>query len=45
MLIISGEAAAVSDKMVETWLERLNVLLKGYKPKNMWNLDETGCFY
>ena len=44
-LTISGEAAAVSDETVEAWLERLNVLLKGYKPENMWNMDETGCFY
>ena len=43
-LIISGEAAAVSDETVEAWLERLNVPLKGYKPENMWNMDETGCF-
>ena len=30
---------------MEAWLERLNVLLKGYNPENMWNIDETGCLY
>ena len=44
-LTISGEADAVSDETVEAWLEQLNVLLKGYKPENMWNMDETSCLY
>ena len=26
-------------------MERLKFLLRGYKPEDVWNTDETGCFY
>lgn len=29
---------------VESWMERLRELCKGYKPQDIWNEDETGCF-
>ena len=42
---VSGEAADVSDETVEAWHERLNSIMIGYKAENVWNEDETGCFY
>ena len=26
-------------------MERLRELCKGYRPENIWNEDETGCFF
>ena len=42
---VSGEAADVSDETVEAWHERLNSIMIGYKAEDVWNEDETGCFY
>ena len=42
---ISGEAADVSDETVEGWQERLKSIMAGYKAEDVWNEDETGCFY
>ena len=44
-VIVSGESGDVSDLTVESWKERLPELLRGYKPEDIWNLDETGCFW
>ena len=44
-LTVSGEAADVAEETIEAWQERLKVLLKGYKAEDIWNEDETGCFY
>ena len=27
------------------WQERLKILLTGYRAEDIWNEDETGCFY
>lgn len=37
---MSGESATV-----ESWKERLPEILEGYKAEDIWNLDETGCFW
>ena len=42
---VSGEAADVSEEMVESWKERMKVFMEGYKADDIWNEDETGCFY
>ena len=42
---ISGESADVSEETVQDWYEKLNVLMDGYKAEDIWNADETGCFY
>lgn len=42
---ISGESGDVAGETVESWKERLSELLQGYEAKNIWNLDETGCFW
>ena len=42
-----GEAGSVDMQKVEREYERLKVLIetKGYKPKDIFNMDETGLFY
>jgi len=42
---VSGEAADVAEETVEGWHERMKILMEGYKPEDIWNEDETGCFY
>ena len=42
---VSGESADVSEEMVEGWHERIKTLMVGYKAEDIWNEDETGCFY
>ena len=42
---ICGESADVSGETVESWKERLPEILHGYSANNIWNLDETGCFW
>ena len=44
-LVVSGESADVSDVAIEAWLERLPSILRGYSADDIWNQDETGCFY
>ena len=41
---MSGEAADIDEETVENWHERLKVIPAGFKPKDIWNEDETGCF-
>lgn len=41
-LTVSGD---VAEETIEAWQERLKVLLKGYKAEDIWNEDETGCFF
>ena len=42
---ISGESADVSGVTVESWKERVCELVEGYAAEDIWNLDETGCFW
>ena len=42
---VSGESADVSEETVEGWHERIKTLMVGYKAEDIWNEDETGCFY
>lgn len=44
-MIISGESGDVSSATVESWKERLPEILHGYVPAQVWNMDETGCFW
>ena len=41
---VSGESGDVSGVTVSAWKERLPEILRGYDKKNVYNLDETGCF-
>ena len=42
---VSGESGDVSGANVNSWKERLPDILQGYSAKDVWNLDETGCFW
>ena len=42
---INGESGEVSGATVDSWKERLPELLQGYASENIWNLDETACFW
>ena len=42
---ISGESLDVSETSIESWMERLKELCKEYQLKDIWNLNESGCFF
>ena len=42
---ISCESLDVSEVTVDSWIERLRELCKGYHLKDIWNMDESGCFF
>ena len=42
---ICGDSGDVSGVMVSSWKERLPKIVRGYDKKNIYNLDETGCFW
>ena len=43
--VISGEAASVSIATVAGWLERMKELTREYNKEDVWNVDESGCFF
>ena len=40
-----GEYPGVSETTVESWMERIKELCKGYDQRDIWNMDESGCFF
>jgi hypothetical protein len=42
---VSGESGDVRSDTNESWKERLPQILEGYKAEDIWNVDETGCFW
>ncbi|XP_068738866.1 tigger transposable element-derived protein 1-like [Montipora capricornis] len=42
---IAGEEGDVSPVTTDSWNERVKELTKGYSPRDVWNEDETGCFW
>ena len=42
---VSGESGDVSGETVKSWKERLPELVQGYSKEDIWNMDETGCFW
>ena len=42
---VCGESGDVSGATVTSWKERLPEILRGYDEENIFNLDETGCFW
>ena len=44
-MTVSGESGDVSGATVDSWKERLPHILEGYSAQDIWNLDETGCFW
>ncbi len=44
-MTVCGESGDVSGETVDSWKERLPELVHGYSAENIWNLDETRCFW
>ena len=44
-MTVSGESGEVREETVQSWKERLPVILAGYSPQDILNMDETGKFY
>ena len=42
---ISGESLDVSQTTVESWMERIKELCKGYDQRDILNIDKSGCFF
>ena len=42
---VNGEVGEVTEYTVSAWMERLVELTRGYEPADIWNMDETGCFF
>ena len=44
-MVTRVECADVPEETVAGWHERLKFIMNGYQPQDVWNIDETGCFY
>ena len=42
---VSGESGEVSLTTTQSWKERLPEIMEGYNENNIFNMDETGCFW
>ena len=42
---ISGESLDISQTTVESWMERIKELCKGYDQRDILNMNESGCFF
>lgn len=42
---LCSESASVSKEMCEEWILDNPALVKGYRPKDIFNADKTGLFY
>ena len=42
---LNGDPGDVSGETVNAWMERLWELTKEYDPVDIWNMDETSCFF
>ena len=42
---IVGEARDVAEETITSWMERIQELTEGYLSENIWNMDESGCFF
>lgn len=42
---VCGESGDVSGETVASWKERIPCIIEGYREEDIWNLDETGCFW
>ena len=40
-----GEGGDVPEETVPSWIERLQELSEGYSLENIWNMDESSCFF
>ena len=44
-MTICGESGDVSGDTVTSWQQHLPEIFSGYSKAEIWNLDETGCFW
>ena len=44
-MAIAGEDGDVKDETIESWNERVREIIRGWKPEDVWNMDETGSFW
>ena len=42
---VCGKSADVPQDTVDSWKECLGSIFSGYEVQDIWNVDETGCFY
>ena len=42
---VSGESGEVKSVTVDSWKERIPEVIADYSAQNIWNTDETGCFW
>ena len=42
---INGESGDVSAEAIDSWKERIPELLQGYRSEDIWNLNESGCYW
>ena len=42
---VEGKSGQVHTETVTSWMERSRELCKGYSTEDIWNEDETGCFF
>ena len=42
---INGESGDVARDTIASWRERIPELFRVYSAVNVWNLEETGCFW
>ena len=40
-----GESGEVPIQTIEAWMERLPEICGGNKLEDIWNMDESGCFF
>lgn len=40
-----GESVSVDNNVIEKWSTELSSIIRGYKPEDVYNLDETALFY
>ena len=44
-LAVCGESGDMCGDTVDSWKERLPEPIRGYSKEDIWNMDETGCFF
>ena len=42
---VAGEACHVSKEKMESWNERARDITNGWNARDVWNMNETGCFW
>ena len=43
--VVEGESGQVETEATESCMDKLREVFKGYSPEDIWNEDETGCFF